>query len=39
VPTEVLGVAAGFSFCAHVDNISCTDRYQQKEAAAPRRRG
>jgi hypothetical protein len=31
VPTEFLGVAAGFSFCAHVDNFSCTGRYQQQE--------
>lgn len=30
VPTEFLGVAAGFSFCAHVDNSSSTCRYQQK---------
>jgi hypothetical protein len=36
VPTEFVGVAAGFSFCAHADNISCTGRYQQKETAAPR---
>lgn len=30
MPPKFLGVAAGFSFCTHVDNISSTGRYQQK---------